>query len=128
MNFEILYSEERDFFVVKTSGLMTGVGFVSMGQALIDHNRFSAGHNVIFDHTDLNFRQPALSDLQKVRMFHAENEKAIGNGKSAIVVNIGLIDMWNLLWSKGEKIKTNNKTCVFDSFDEAVIWTLGLDG
>lgn len=128
MDYDIIYSDERDFFVVKSSGQMIGVGLVAMGQELLDHDQFSAGHNVIFDHTDLDFRQTALSDLQKVRMFHAENEKAIGGGKSAIVVNVGLIDMWNLLWSKGEKIETNNNVRVFDSFDEAVMWTLGLVG
>jgi hypothetical protein len=128
MDFEILYSEERDVFIVRTSGPMTGAGFVAMGQALLDHDQFSAGRNVIFDHTDLDFSHTALSDLRKARMFHAENVNAIGDGKSAIVVNLGLIDMWNALWSKGEKIKTGNQTRVFDSFEEAVVWTLGLNG
>jgi hypothetical protein len=109
-------------YIVKTSGKMTGSDYVAMAKDILKQDNWVPGNNGIFDHRELDFTEVDLSDLEKIRSFHVVNEQNIGNGKSAILVKSGLAEKWNMLWSHGEKIKTNNKTRLFESYEEAVEW------
>ncbi|MFC1620711.1 hypothetical protein ACFL2G_00250 [Candidatus Omnitrophota bacterium] len=119
MNYKINYTK---LLVVKTSGRMNAEDFIKMAEDLLRHPYFSQNCNVVFDHTALEFNKVSFDDLQKIRTFHKKNEEKIGNGKSAIVVNVGLSDGWHKLWSQGDKIKTGNITKVFENYDNAISW------
>ncbi len=119
MNYKIIYA---DLLVVKTSGKMNADDFIKMAKDLLQHSQCLPNGNVLFDHTALEFNAVPAGDLRKIRAFHMRNEERIGNGKSAIVVKIGLAKEWHKLWSQGEKIKTGNKVQVFEDYNEAVNW------
>lgn len=122
MNYKITYLDSTDLLVVKTAGKMDVDDFIAMAKDLLQHPRCLVGGNVIFDHAALEFNDVPVSDLQRIRAFHMSNEERIGNGKSAIVVKIGLSKEWHKLWSQGEKIKTGNKVQVFENYNDAINW------
>jgi hypothetical protein len=108
--------------VAKASGKMNGDDFIAMAKDLLQHPRCLPNGNVIFDHRALEFTDVSIGDLQKIRAFHMRNEKKIGNGKSAIIVKVGLSKEWDKLWSQGDKIKTENKVQVFEDYNDAINW------
>jgi len=122
MTYDIQYLESMDLHVVQTSGDMTGYGFVSMAEALLNHPEWLPNKNVLFDHRDLNFKKASIKDIERIRSFHKKNENRIGSGKSAIVVKSGLSSEWHKLWSRGEKIQTGNIVQVFENYDKAIHW------
>jgi hypothetical protein len=122
MNCDIIFDNAIGFFVIKTSGKMTGDGFVDMGKGLLGHSLWEPGKNVIFDHTELDFSEVYLAELETIRSFHKDNEKQIGPGMSAIVVKPGFSGKWYKLWNGGQKIQTGNIVMVFDDFEDAVQW------
>jgi hypothetical protein len=122
MNYKITYLDPADLLVVKTSGKMNADDFIEMAKDLLQHPQCLANSNVIFDHATLEFNDVSFSDLQKIRRFHLSNEERIGNGKSAIIVKVGLSKEWYRLWSQGDKIKTGNKVQVFENYNDAFNW------
>jgi len=122
MNYDITFDNVVDVFVVKTSGKMTGQRFVDMGKDLLEHLQWAANINVIFNHIELDFSGVFVEDLERIRLFHKENENRIGDGKSAIVVRPGFLQKWRELWEHGQKIQTENKVMVFDNLNDAVQW------
>jgi hypothetical protein len=123
MTYKITYTDATDLLVVRTSGKMNADDFIAMAKDLLRHPQCVPNGNVIFDHTALEFNGMSLDDLQRIRAFHMNNEQRIGNGKSAIVVKVGLSKEWHKLWSQGEKIKTGNNVQVFENYNDAVNWT-----
>ena len=128
MNYDIIFDNSTDIFIVKTSGKMTGERFVDMAQDLLRHSQWVPGGNVIFDHIDLDFSDVSVADLEAIRSVHKENENQIGAGKSAIVVRPGFSQKWHKLWSHGQKIQTENKILVFEDFNHTVQWIKKHDG
>lgn len=122
MKYNIQYIKSIDLYVVRTSGDMTGYGFLSMGKALLNHPEWLPNKNVLFDHQDFNFNKTSIEDIERIRSFHKKNENRIGSGKSAIVVRSGFSLEWHRLWSKGKKIQTGNIVQVFDDYDKALHW------
>jgi hypothetical protein len=122
MNYQITYDDAENFLVVTTAGKMNAVDFISMAKDLLKHPRCLPNCNVVFDHIALEFNHVPVGDLQKIREFHMHNEARIGSGKSAIIVKVGLSQDWNKLWSQGEKIKTGNRTRIFENLDAAICW------
>jgi len=101
---------------------MNAADFIAMAEDILRHPRFVKDGSVLFDHRKLEFGLVTFEDLQKIRMFHTAHEEKIGAGKSAILVARGLSGAWHTLWSQGEKIKTANKSQVFDDYRQAVAW------
>ena len=122
MNYKITFEEPIDLLVVKTNGKMNAEDFIAMAKDLLRQPQCLPNGNVLFDHTALEFKDVPVDDLQKIRAFHMNNEERIGSGKSAIVVKTGLAKEWFRLWSGGEKIKTGNKTQVFENYNDAINW------
>ncbi|PIU41756.1 MAG: hypothetical protein COS99_03810 [Candidatus Omnitrophica bacterium CG07_land_8_20_14_0_80_42_15] len=120
MNHKIIY--EEGLLSVKTSGKMNAGDFIAMAKDILRHPQWLPNGNVIFDHTALEFDDVPLSDLEKIRAFHMSNEKIIGSGKSAIVVKDGLSKKWHKLWSQGKKIKTGNRSQIFENYNDATSW------
>jgi len=101
---------------------MNAGDFIAMAKDILRHPQWLPNGNVIFDHTALEFDDVPLSDLEKIRAFHMSNEKIIGSGKSAIVVKDGLSKKWHKLWSQGKKIKTGNRSQIFENYNDATSW------
>lgn len=124
MNYQITYFDETGLLLVKTDGKMNADDFIMMAKDLLQHSKFSTNGDVIFDHTALGFKDVSVSDLQKIRVFHMDNDQRIGSGKSAMIVKSGLSKEWLKLWSQGEKIKAGNKVQVFESYNDAIGWIM----
>jgi len=122
MNYDIIFDNAIGLYVVKTSGKMIGEGFVDMAKGLLGHSRWVPGMSVVFDHTELDFSEVSIIDLEAIRNFHTENENRIGSGKSAIIVKPGFSRKWHMLWSHGKKIQTANKVQVFEDFKDGLQW------
>jgi hypothetical protein len=114
--------DSEGLLIVKTSSKMNADDFIAMAKDLLQHPQCVTNGSVVFDHTDLEFKDVPVGDLEKIRAFHMSNEERIGNGKSAIVVKAGLSGEWHKLWSQGNKIKTGNKVQVFENYDDALTW------
>lgn len=122
MNYSIRCDESGLRLIVESSGEMNAADFLMMARDLLQHPHRLKNANVIFDHRALDFSHVVLADLEKIRDFHRKHEQEIGCGKSAVVVKPGFSYEWHKMWTLGEKIKTGNKLCVFENFDDAVSW------
>ncbi len=108
--------------IVRTYGKMNGADYIEMAKDLLKGKDCFPGGNAIFDHRELDFTGIVLKDLEQIRSFHVANEEKIGGGKTAILLKSGMIEEWNKLWSQGKKIKTNNKTKLFENYEQAEAW------
>lgn len=122
MNFKINTLDTQNIACVKTSGILSGFGYLAMAKELLQYQKWMPNNNVLFDHRELTFDNLSFVDIESIRKFHKDNEDQIGSGKSAIVVRHGMGISWKKLWEKGEKIQTNNIVKVFEDFDTAVHW------
>jgi len=122
MNFTIAWLKKDRFHIVKTSGPMTGDGFIGMSKALLADPHYKTNGHVVFDHRDLNFKNASIHDIEKIRRFHTQNEGRIGGGKSAMIFGPGCRIQWERLFDQGEKIKTENITRLFESRKDGIEW------
>jgi hypothetical protein len=120
MKYDIEYLNSDNFYIVKTTGNMTGDAFIFMAKELLKHPEYIPNNNVLFDHRNLNFKNTFVDDLEKIRNFHIKNKNRIGNGESVIVVKF--LSEWNNLWKQGKKIQTGNIVQIFEDYNDAINW------
>jgi len=125
MEHRITHMAKENFLVIKTSGRMNADDFITMAKDILQHPSFLTNGNALFDHTSLDFKGVPLRELDKIRAFHMGNERTIGGGRSAILVKTGLAEAWHNLWAQGKKIRTANKTRVFENKNDALDWLKG---
>ncbi len=120
MDYTIKFLKEPERYIVTIKGRMTGDDFIKIAEALLNDPGYTAGSNGIFDHRNLIIDDVFCENLTKIRKFHVEHENKIGAGKCAMIVKS--VSAWKELWSKGDKIKTENQVKVFESYEDGLKW------
>jgi len=122
MDFEISFSKETGYFIIKTRGDTTPDDVEASLLQVFTSPDWSNGKNILYDNRLENLENLSSDDVQRISLKFTQFNEKLKNSKIALVmpkdVAYGLARMWENYTETNATFRTN----VFRSFDNALQW------
>ena len=122
MNCEHTIDVENCLWRVTIRGNDTFLARVNRLNEIISHPDWSPGSNILEDCRELNVMDMDVNEIFKVTEIHVIKDEAIGDGRLAIVTNLGTVGSILQMWMSNTEERVSQEIRVFHDMDSAQEW------
>ena len=122
MHFEIIFVEEKGYFIIETSGNTSPDDVENSLNQLFANKNWCAGRSVLFDNCNENLDHLSNDDVEKISKKFTKFNDNLKNSKVALVMPKDLAFGIARMWEAHTEFNASFATCVFRSIDEAEKW------